>query len=280
MLGFPCNQFLGQEPGTEEEVQACVRGELKATFPVFAKTDVNGSDVDEVFRFVKTALPGFLGTTSVKWNFTKFLIDRRGNAVGRYGPKTPPLDIAADITQALSGSAVTPDTDRSLIALATAIIRGGYNEAGSFRGLEIRDRTHHLTTYKACLVGRELVDWLVATGHARDNDRQAAIALGNELLGAQLLRHVCAEHALKDEALFYYVSETPMPPAPGQQLNNGGGVAATAESGEGEGAAGAADAQGATKPSPLLSGCGAGAEGEGEGGSEGASCAWTPPGQQ
>lgn len=93
---------MGQEPGTEEEVQACVRGELKATFPVFAKTDVNGSDVDEVFRFVKTALPGFLGTTSVKWNFTKFLIRKDGMGFRRYSPQTSPASLEDDIEQLLA----------------------------------------------------------------------------------------------------------------------------------------------------------------------------------
>ena len=236
---FPCNQFGRQEPGTHEEIKSFA-GSFGAdldddTFVLFAKGDVNGANARPVFRHLKALLPDTFGAT-IKWNFTKFLVDRRGNAVGRYGPKTPPLDIEADIKQALSGSAVAPDTDRALVTLATAIIHGGYNEAGSFRGLDVRDRSHNLTTYKACLVGRELVDWLVATGHA--GDRPAAVALGNQLLDAQLLRHVCAEHVLKDEALFYYVSETPMPPVLGQVQNVDAAAAERSEaSADGEGAA-------------------------------------------
>ncbi len=102
ILGFPCNQFLGQEPGTDEDIQACAKGQLKAKFPIFSKTDVNGSAVGEVFSWIKNELPGFLGTTSVKWNFTKFLVDRDGRGFKRYSPHTDPMSLAADIEELLS----------------------------------------------------------------------------------------------------------------------------------------------------------------------------------
>ena len=104
ILGFPCNQFLGQEPGTNEEVMACARGQLKAKFPIYSKTDVNGSAVDEVFSWIKSELPGFLGTTSVKWNFTKFLVDRDGQGFKRYSPHTDPMSLCDDIAELLSRS--------------------------------------------------------------------------------------------------------------------------------------------------------------------------------
>ena len=97
MIGFPCNQFLGQEPGSDDEIQACTRERHSVRFPILAKTDVNGGAVDQVFAFIKSELPGFLGTTSVKWNFTKFLIGRDGYGFRRYSPQVSPEACCADI---------------------------------------------------------------------------------------------------------------------------------------------------------------------------------------
>ena len=102
MLGFPCNQFLGQEPGTDDEIQACTRQKHNVRFPILAKTNVNGSAVDSVFAFIKEELPGFLGTTSVKWNFTKFLVDRNGYGFKRYSPQVSPDACCEDIEELLA----------------------------------------------------------------------------------------------------------------------------------------------------------------------------------
>ncbi|CAN4099100.1 unnamed protein product [Withania somnifera] len=90
ILAFPCNQFLWQEPGTNEEIQQTVCTRFKAEFPVFEKIDVNGDNVAPLFKFLKSEKGGFLGN-AIKWNFTKFLVNKEGNVVERYGPKTPPL---------------------------------------------------------------------------------------------------------------------------------------------------------------------------------------------
>lgn len=102
MLGFPCNQFLKQEPATDGEIQECTRRKFKVEFPILAKTQVNGDCVDEVFRLLKKELPGFLGTTSVKWNFTKFLIARDGSGYKRYSPHVSPESCNADIEKLLA----------------------------------------------------------------------------------------------------------------------------------------------------------------------------------
>ena len=100
VLGFPCNQFGGQEPGSEAEIiEGCVN--LYAlTFPMFAKIDVNGKDAHPLFKYLKSALPGLLGER-IKWNFTKFLIDRHGKPLKRYGSTTTPAAIEKDIVNAL-----------------------------------------------------------------------------------------------------------------------------------------------------------------------------------
>ena len=97
VLGFPCNQFMGQEPGTAEEIQEFCSTTYGITFPMFAKIDVNGDSAHPLFRFLKESKPGTLGTESIKWNFTKFLVDRSGKVVKRYAPQTKPEDIAKDI---------------------------------------------------------------------------------------------------------------------------------------------------------------------------------------
>lgn len=100
ILAFPCNQFFNQEPGTSEEAHefACTR--FKAEYPVFDKVKVNGSEASPVYKFLKANAGGFLGS-GIKWNFTKFLVDREGKVIGRYSPTTPPLKLENDILQAL-----------------------------------------------------------------------------------------------------------------------------------------------------------------------------------
>jgi glutathione peroxidase len=101
VIGFPCNQFANQEPGTDEEVQEACRLNFGVTFPLMAKIDVNGKNEDPLYTFLKKEQGGFLGS-AIKWNFTKFLVDREGNVVKRYDPKTEPGDIATDIEQLLA----------------------------------------------------------------------------------------------------------------------------------------------------------------------------------
>jgi len=97
ILGFPCNQFRDQEPGTAKEIQNFCKVNYGVTFPLFAKIDVNGDNTDPLYVYLKKQAPGFLGTESIKWNFTKFLIDKKGNVVKRYGSSTKPAEITDDI---------------------------------------------------------------------------------------------------------------------------------------------------------------------------------------
>jgi glutathione peroxidase len=90
VLGFPCNQFLSQEPGTDADIKQFCSTKYDVTFPVFAKVDVNGPNAHPLYRRLKAARRGFLWTGSVKWNFTKFLVSRAGEVVGRYSALTPP----------------------------------------------------------------------------------------------------------------------------------------------------------------------------------------------
>jgi glutathione peroxidase len=101
VLGFPCNQFGGQEPGGEKEIAQFCELNFGVTFPMFAKVDVNGDDAAPLYRFLKTEKPGLLGSEAIKWNFTKFLVDRDGNVVKRYAPNDTPESIAKDIEKAL-----------------------------------------------------------------------------------------------------------------------------------------------------------------------------------
>ena len=96
VLGFPCNQFLGQEPGTEAEIGAFCSRTFDVTFPLFAKVNVNGADAHPLYRHLKAARRGWFGG-AIKWNFTKFLVDREGNVVKRYGTATRPHRIEKDI---------------------------------------------------------------------------------------------------------------------------------------------------------------------------------------
>jgi glutathione peroxidase len=102
VLGFPCNQFGSQEPGTEEEIGAFCEKNYGVSFPMFAKVDVNGDAAHPLWQHLKAEAPGVLGTEAIKWNFTKFLIGRDGKVVKRYAPQTKPEDIADDI-EALLG---------------------------------------------------------------------------------------------------------------------------------------------------------------------------------
>ncbi len=97
VLGFPCNQFGHQEPGDAAEIATFCTLTYDVTFPMFAKIDVNGAHADPLFERLKRDAPGLLGTRAIKWNFTKFLLDRRGKVVRRYAPTMKPEDVAADI---------------------------------------------------------------------------------------------------------------------------------------------------------------------------------------
>lgn len=102
VLGFPCNQFGAQEPGGSAEIgQFCERN-YGVTFPMFDKIDVNGTNTHPLFKLLKAARPGFLGLQRIKWNFTKFLIDRHGNPVSRHAPNTDPLKLRPEIERLLS----------------------------------------------------------------------------------------------------------------------------------------------------------------------------------
>ena len=101
VLGFPCNQFGAQEPGSEDEIASFCEVNYGVTFPLFAKVDVNGDHAAPVYKYLKSAKPGLLGTEAIKWNFTKFLVDRDGNVVKRYAPNDTPEAIAGDIQKSL-----------------------------------------------------------------------------------------------------------------------------------------------------------------------------------
>ena len=121
VLGFPCNQFGGQEPGTDADIQEFCSTSYSVTFPVFGKIDVNGPQADPLYGYLRSAAPGdfgpdsgglyehvrssrpeALGTDEIKWNFTKFLVDRDGNVIRRYEPAVTPEEIRADLEGLLS----------------------------------------------------------------------------------------------------------------------------------------------------------------------------------
>ena len=120
VLGFPCNQFMGQEPGTDEEIQEFCRTNYDVTFPVFAKVEVNGPQATPLYKYLRAEAPGDFGpryggfydaiskmrpeaegTDEIKWNFTKFLIGRDGEVIRRYEPPVAPADVAHDLEQYL-----------------------------------------------------------------------------------------------------------------------------------------------------------------------------------
>ncbi|MEM6585141.1 MAG: glutathione peroxidase [Pseudomonadota bacterium] len=101
VLGFPCNQFGAQEPGSADEIADFCKVNFGVTFPLMQKIDVNGPDASPLFDWMKSEQKGIMGTTAIKWNFTKFLIDREGNVVKRYGSNDTPARIAKDIEKLL-----------------------------------------------------------------------------------------------------------------------------------------------------------------------------------
>ncbi|HEY8540485.1 MAG TPA: glutathione peroxidase [Steroidobacteraceae bacterium] len=97
VLGFPCNQFGGQEPGSAAEIGAFCQKNYGVTFPMFEKIEVNGDGAHPLYKWLKQSAPGVLGSERIKWNFTKFLIDRTGNVKARYAPTTKPEELAGEI---------------------------------------------------------------------------------------------------------------------------------------------------------------------------------------
>ena len=101
VIAFPCNQFGGQEPGNASEIAEFCKVNFGLTFPLMEKVDVNGDDASPLFDWMKAEKPGLMGSKAIKWNFTKFLIDREGNVVKRYAPTDAPKSIAKDIEKLL-----------------------------------------------------------------------------------------------------------------------------------------------------------------------------------
>jgi len=101
VLGFPCDQFGHQEPGNEEEIRNFCSLNYDVSFPLFAKVEVNGADAHPLYKHLKKQAKGVLGTEAIKWNFTKFLVDRDGRVVRRYAPTDKPENIEADVAALL-----------------------------------------------------------------------------------------------------------------------------------------------------------------------------------
>ena len=114
VLGFPCNQFREQEPGTEAAILDFCTRTYDVSFPMFAKIDVNGRNAHPLYRYLKAEQPGILGTTAIKWNFTKFLVSASGEVIRRYAPLVLPARIEADIVRQISaGASAHPISRRS-----------------------------------------------------------------------------------------------------------------------------------------------------------------------
>ncbi len=101
VLAFPCNQFGHQEPGSDEDIKSFCEMNYGVEFPLFSKIEVNGDDAHPLYKFLKSEKTGLLGD-SIKWNFTKFLVDKQGKVIERYAPMTPPARIASDIEKQLA----------------------------------------------------------------------------------------------------------------------------------------------------------------------------------
>jgi glutathione peroxidase len=101
ILAFPCNQFGGQEPGSDSDILQFCSTNYGVTFPVMSKIQVNGAQTDPIYEYLKSQAPGLLGSESIKWNFTKFLVDQNGKVLSRYAPTTSPSDIGKDIEKLL-----------------------------------------------------------------------------------------------------------------------------------------------------------------------------------
>lgn len=97
VLGFPCNQFMGQEPGENNDIESFCEMNYGVNFPMFSKIDVNGENAHPLFVYLATNAPGLLGSKGIKWNFTKFLVDSKGEVIKRYSPNTSPKQIKPDI---------------------------------------------------------------------------------------------------------------------------------------------------------------------------------------
>jgi glutathione peroxidase len=102
VLAFPCNQFGAQEPGNEAEIKSFCSLNYNVTFPLFGKIDVNGKNADPLYEFLKKEEPGILGTEMIKWNFTKFLVNKKGEVLKRYAPNITPESLEQDILKALA----------------------------------------------------------------------------------------------------------------------------------------------------------------------------------
>ena len=104
VLGFPCNQFGAQEPGTESEIASFCSTSYGVTFPLFSKIEVNGDNTHKVYEWLKSNAPGLLGSEAIKWNFTKFLVGRDGKTVRRFAPTTAPESLVSDIEELLKAN--------------------------------------------------------------------------------------------------------------------------------------------------------------------------------
>ncbi len=102
VLGFPCNQFGAQDPGPDDEIASFCQVNYGVSFPMMSKVDVNGPDAHPLYQWLSAEAPGLLGSKSIKWNFTKFLVGKDGNVIKRYAPLDKPADLAKDIEAALS----------------------------------------------------------------------------------------------------------------------------------------------------------------------------------
>ena len=103
VLGFPCNQFGSQDPGSNEEIASFCQLNYGVDFPMMEKIDVNGAKADPLFQWLTKEAPGLLGSKAIKWNFTKFLVGRDGQVIRRYAPQDAPAKLAKDIESALAG---------------------------------------------------------------------------------------------------------------------------------------------------------------------------------
>ncbi len=102
ILGFPCNQFLKQDPGSDSEISEFCSLNYGVTFPMFSKIDVNGENTHPLYHYLKAEAKGLMGSEKIKWNFTKFLVDQEGKVLKRYAPNTEPKDLVKDIEAALA----------------------------------------------------------------------------------------------------------------------------------------------------------------------------------
>ena len=128
MLGFPCNQFGSQEPGTADEIRDFCEQKFSVTFPLFAKIDVNGPDTHPLYQQLKSAKPGLLGSQDIKWNFTKFLVSRDGEVQNRYGSQKDPNDLEPEIQRLLDkGYHIESEDTHRHTALSEAACQG-HNE--------------------------------------------------------------------------------------------------------------------------------------------------------